>query len=82
MASTLLGYEIAEMNDMQDNLVAGNLPLAFGDFKAGYQIVDRVGIRVIRDVYTQKPYVEFYTTKRTGGAVKNFEAIKLLKIKA
>lgn len=82
MAPTLLGYEIAEMADMQANGVAGNLAVAFGDWKAAYQIVDRIGIRVIRDIYTQKPNVEFYTTKRTGGAVKNFEALKLLKVKA
>lgn len=80
--STLLGHNVYEANDMQANAVAGNLSVAFGNFKAGYQIVDRIGIRVIRDIYTAKPHVLFYTTKRVGGAVKNFEAIKLLKIKA
>jgi HK97 family phage major capsid protein len=79
--ATLLGHAIYEANDMQDK-VANGLAVAFGNFKAGYQIVDRVGIRVIRDIYSAKPYVLFYTTKRVGGAVKNFEAIKLLKVKA
>ena len=53
--------------------------VAFGDFERGYVIVDRVGIRVLRDPYSAKPYVLFYTTKRVGGGVQNFEAIKLLK---
>jgi HK97 family phage major capsid protein len=52
---------------------------AFGNFNIGYQIVDRVGIRVLRDPYTNKPYIRMYTTKRVGGDVTNFEAIKLLK---
>jgi len=80
--ATLLGAPVYEAADMQAGGVAGNLAVAFGDFKAGYQIVDRIGIRVVRDIYTNKPFVLFYTTKRVGGAVKNFEAIKLLKIKA
>ena len=80
--STLLGAPIYEAADMAAAGVAGNKAVAFGDFKAGYQIVDRIGVRVIRDVYTQKPFILFYTTKRVGGAVKNFEAIKLLKVKA
>jgi predicted phage gp36 major capsid-like protein len=53
--------------------------LAFGDLAQAYQIVDRQGIRVLRDPYTSKPYVKFYTTKRAGGGVLNFEAIKLMK---
>lgn len=72
----LLGYPIFEADDME-TVGASALPVAFGNFKAGYQIVDRVGIRVIRDIYTAKPFVLLYTTKRVGGAVKNFEAIKL-----
>lgn len=77
----LLGKAIYLAADM-DAVAGGNLPIAYGDFKQGYQIVDRIGIRVIRDVYTAKPYVMFYATKRVGGAVKNFEAIKLQKISA
>jgi len=78
--STLLGFPIYEAADMQASGVASNLPVAFGNFKMGYQIVDRIGIRVIRDIYSSKPNILFYTTKRVGGAVKNFEAMKLLKI--
>jgi HK97 family phage major capsid protein len=74
----LLGFPIYEADDMAA-LGAGNLPVAFGNFKMGYQIVDRVGIRTLRDPFSSKPYVEFYTTKRVGGDVKNFEAIKLQK---
>lgn len=59
---------------------SGTFPIAFGDFSRGYLIVDRVGIRVLRDPYTNKPNVHFYTTKRVGGGVVNFEAIKLLKM--
>lgn len=83
---TILGRKLVEFDDMDgltaNALVAGQFPVAFGDFKQGYQIVDRIGIRVIRDIYTKKPYIELYTTKRTGGGVKNFEAIKLMKVKA
>jgi HK97 family phage major capsid protein len=53
--------------------------LGFGDFNRGYLIVDRVGVRILRDPYSSKPYVLFYTTKRVGGGVQNFEAIKLMK---
>jgi HK97 family phage major capsid protein len=53
--------------------------IAFGDFRRGYLIVDRQGVRVIRDPFTAKPYVLFYTTKRVGGGVQDFDAIKLLK---
>lgn len=77
-ASTLLGYPVAESEDMP-NMAADSLSVAFGDFRRGYLIVDRVGIRVLRDPYSAKPYVLFYTTKRVGGGVADFEAIKLLK---
>lgn len=75
---TLRGYPITRAEDMPA-VGADSLSLAFGDFKEGYQIVDRQGVRVIRDNLTSKPYVKFYTTKRTGGAALNFEAIKFLK---
>ncbi|KPF47110.1 capsid protein [Rhizobium sp. AAP43] len=61
---------------------ANAFPIAFGDFRRGYMILDRTGIRVLRDPYTNKPKVGFYTTKRCGGGIANFEAIKLLKISA
>lgn len=75
---TILGYPVMRMEDMPA-LGADSMSLAFGDFRTAYQIVDRIGIRVLRDPYTNKPYVKFYTTKRTGGGVINFEAIKLMK---
>lgn len=78
---TLLGYPIAESEDMPD-IAADSLSLAFGDFRRGYLIVDRVGIRVLRDPYSAKPYVLFYTTKRVGGGVQDFDAFKLLKFAA
>lgn len=76
--ATLLGYPIANDDSMPD-IGAGAFPVAFGDFRRGYLIVDRMGIRVLRDPYTNKPKVGFYTTKRVGGGVQMFEAIKLLK---
>ncbi len=76
---TLLGYPQYDDDNMSD-VGANAYPVAFGDFQRGYLIVDRVGIRVLRDPYTNKPYVSFYTTKRVGGGVQNFEAIKLLKV--
>ena len=78
---TLLGYPVAEADDMPD-IAADSLSIAFGDFSRGYLIVDRVGINVLRDPYSAKPYVLFYTTKRVGGGVQNYEAIKLLKFSA
>ena len=53
--------------------------IAFGDFRRGYLIVDRQGVNVLRDPFSAKPYVLFYTTKRVGGGVQDFDAIKLLK---
>ncbi len=79
--STLVGYPVVEAEDMPD-MAADSLSIAFGDFQSGYLIVDRVGIRVLRDPYSSKPYVLFYTTKRVGGGVKDFDAIKLLKFAA
>jgi HK97 family phage major capsid protein len=76
--STLLGYPIVEMEDLVNSAATPVTPAAFGNFRAAYQIVDRIGIRVLRDPYTVKPYVEFYTTKRVGGDVINFEAIKIV----
>lgn len=77
-AGQILGYDIIEFNDMPD-IAASSLSVVFGDMKQAYQIVDRIGVRVLRDPFTAKPYVKFYTTKRVGGGLKNFEAIKILK---
>ena len=76
---TLLGYPLILCDDMP-NLVAktASKSIVFGNFKEGYQVVDRTGIRVLRDPYSAKPYVEFYTTRRIGGDVLNFEALKVL----
>jgi HK97 family phage major capsid protein len=74
----LLGYPVTRAEDMP-TLAADSFSLAFGDFVTAYQIVDRMGIRVLRDPFTSKPYVKFYTTKRTGGGMVNYEAIKLMK---
>ncbi len=76
--STLLGYPVTEIEDMPD-MAADSFSIAFGDFARGYLIVDRAGVRVLRDPYSAKPYVLFYVTKRVGGGVQNFDAIKLLK---
>lgn len=79
--STLLGYPVVEAEDMPD-VAANAFPVAFGDFNRGYQIVDRFGTRILRDPYTAKPFVLFYTTKRVGGGIRMAEAIKLLKMEA
>jgi HK97 family phage major capsid protein len=76
---TLLGYPLADDDNMPD-VAADAFPVAFADFKRAYVIVDRIGIRVLRDPYTSKPNVLFYTTKRVGGGIQKHEAIKLLKI--
>lgn len=75
--SSLMGYGITENEDMAD-LAAGKIAVIFGDFRRAYVIVDRMGIRTLRDPYTHKPYVHFYTTKRVGGMLQDSEAIKLL----
>ncbi len=79
--ASLMGFAIAEAEDMPD-VAADSFSMAFGDFRAGYLVVDRTGVRVLRDPYSAKPYVLFYTTKRVGGGVQNFEAIKLVKFAA
>ncbi len=79
LPDTLLGIPVYETGDMPE-VSKGALSIAIGDFRAGYKIVDRAGVRVLRDPYTYKPFVKFYTTKRVGGDVLNFEAIKLLKV--
>lgn len=75
---TIMGYPVARMEDMPAK-ASGSYSVMFGNLGAAYQIVDRQGVRVMRDPYTAKPYVKFYTTKRVGGGVVNFEAIKALK---
>ena len=79
--ASLLGYPVASFEDMPDP-ATDSLSIAVGDMREAYQIVDRLGIRTLRDPYSAKPYVEFYTTKRVGGDVVNFEAIKLIEFTA
>lgn len=75
------GLEFVTMNDMPD-VATDALALGVGDLRAAYTIVDRVGIRTLRDPFSRKPFVQFYTTKRVGGDVVNYEAVKLLKLSA
>ncbi len=74
----LLGFPVVEAEDMPAK-AADALAIAFGNFRRAYTVVDRMGIRMLRDPYSNKPYVGFYTTKRVGGAVVNSEAIKVAK---
>ena len=73
-----MNFPLVEAEDMPD-IAADSFSIAFGDFNRGYLLVDRLGVRVLRDPYSAKPYVLFYTTKRVGGGMQDFEAIKLLK---
>ncbi|MEJ1157996.1 phage major capsid protein [Prosthecomicrobium sp. N25] len=76
--ATLMNFPVAESESMPA-IAADSYSIAFGDFRRGYLVVDRVGVRVLRDPYSAKPYVLFYTTKRVGGGIQDFDAIKLLK---
>jgi HK97 family phage major capsid protein len=79
--ATILGYPVASFEDMPDP-ATGSLSIAVGDWREAYTIVDRIGIRVLRDPYSSKPYIQFYTTKRVGGDVVNFEAMKIVAFQA
>jgi HK97 family phage major capsid protein len=79
--ASLMTFPVYESEDMPD-IAANSLSIAFGDFNRGYLIVDRAGVTVLRDPYSAKPYVLFYTTKRVGGGVQDFDAIKLMKFAA
>ncbi len=74
----LMGYPVLIAEDMPD-IGADTTPIAFGDFEAGYTVADRSDLRILRDPFSAKPHVLFYATKRVGGAVSDFGAIKLLK---
>ena len=75
----LLGYPVVEAEDMPD-IAAGTFPIAFGNFRHGYLIAERSATQVLRDPFTNKPFVHFYATKRVGGQVLDSNAIKLLRI--
>lgn len=77
--SMLLGYPV-ELDENMPDVAAGEFPIALADWQAAYVIVDRIGISTIRDPYTNKPYVMFYTRKRVGGGLFDSNAIKLLKV--
>lgn len=76
--ATLLGFPVLEFEDMPD-IGSDSLSIAFANMGEAYQVVDRQGIRVLRDPYTSKPFIGFYSVKRVGGDVINFEAVKLIK---
>ena len=75
----LLGYPVVEAEDMPD-VAAGAYPIAFGNFRAGYLIAERTATTILRDPFTNKPFVHFYATRRVGGQVLDSAAIKVLKI--
>ncbi|WP_417684651.1 phage major capsid protein [Roseibium sp.] len=80
-SATLMNFPVTEAEDMPD--IGVDAPaIAFGDFRRGYLVVDRMGVRILRDPYSAKPYVLFYTTKRVGGGVQDFDAIKLMTFSA
>ena len=76
--ASFMGFPLVEAEDMP-NMGANSFSVAFGDFRRGYLIVDRQGVSVLRDPFSSKPYVLFYTTKRVGGGIADYDAIKLLK---
>lgn len=80
-AATLLGYPVVEAEDMPD-VAANSLSIAFGNFRAGYLVADRGETRILRDPFSNKPFVHFYATKRVGGAIIDSQAIKLMKFAA
>ncbi|MEP9352053.1 phage major capsid protein [Xanthobacter sp. KR7-65] len=80
-SASLLGFPVAESEAMP-TIAADAYAIAFGDFRRFYLVVDRAGVRVLRDPYSAKPYVLFYTTKRVGGGIQDFDAAKLLKFAA
>jgi HK97 family phage major capsid protein len=77
----LLGYPVVEAEDMPD-VAGGEFPIAFGNFRHGYLIAENSATHLLRDPFTNKPFVHFYATKRVGGQVLDSNAIKLLKIEA
>lgn len=81
MPATLLGYRVVEAEDMP-GVAGGSNSVVFGNFKRGYLIADRMSTRILRDPYSNKPFVHFYATRRVGGAVVDSNAIKLLKFSA
>ena len=81
-SGSLFGFPVYEWEDLPDYTTTGALAIVFGNVLEGYQIVDRIGVRVLRDPYSSKPNVLLYTTRRVGGDVVNFEAIKFMQFSA
>ncbi len=79
IAETLFGIPIVCSSNMP-KFEGGKLGIALADFKSAYKIVDRAGISIMRDPFTEKPFVKFYSVKRVGADVVNYDAIKLLKV--
>lgn len=77
----LMGYPVLVCEDMPD-VGANAYPIAFGDFSAGYTVAERPDLRILRDPFSAKPHVLFYASKRVGGDVTDYAAIKLLKVAA
>ena len=77
--NTIMGVPVVQIEAMPDHQ-PDNIVVIAADFKAAYRIVDRQGIKILRDPFTEKPFVKFYATKRVGGDVVNFDAVKLLKL--
>lgn len=78
MADSLFGFPVYCSSEMP-NLAEDNKSIIFGDFSKGYKIVDRQGISIMKDPFTEKPFVKFYATKRVGGDVVDFNSFKILK---
>ncbi|WP_294236087.1 phage major capsid protein [uncultured Sphingomonas sp.] len=79
--ATLLGYPVVEAEEMPD-IADGMYAIAFGNFQAGYLITERAETAILRDPYSNKPFVTFYATRRVGGCVSDSDAIKLMKFSA
>lgn len=77
----LLGSQVVFMSDFPA-IANDALIMAYGDLSTAYTVVDRIGIRVVRDIYTDKPYILYYTTKRVGGDVTSYDALKILQVKS
>ncbi len=73
-----MGFPVVEAEEIPD-MATDSMSIAFGDFRRGYLVVDRTGVNVLRDPFSKKPYVLFYTTKRVGGGIQDYDAIKLVK---
>ena len=81
MPETLLGYPI-EIDDYMPAVAANSYPIIFGDMRQGYAILERPGIGVLRDMYSNKPYIGLYSIKRVGGLIQDYRALKVLCVAA